>query len=57
MRIFAGVTSMLFVVAPMGAGCVTGGKTTSGVTDKAAPTVLAGPADAVMYINGLSCPL
>ncbi len=57
MRMFTGVTSMVFVVAAMSAGRATGRKTTTGVTDQAAPTVPAGPADAVMYINGLSCPL
>lgn len=51
MRMFAGATSMVFVVAVLSAGCATGGKTTTGVPDDTAPTVAA---DALIYINGLS---
>ncbi len=51
MKTFAGVTSMAFVVSAMSAGCATGGKTTTAVSDQAAPTVAA---DAMIYINGLS---
>jgi|GEM_PF-6202466 len=53
MRMIAGVTSVVLAVSVMSAGCATERRIASGDREQAA----SGRADAVMYINGLSCPL
>ena len=57
MRMFSGVTSMLFAAAIISAGCSAARTTATETAEKAEPVQHGGAPDAVIHINGLSCPL